>query len=498
MTRFLKNNWLIILVELLVISAFCVLYGRYGDIYVDSFREAYISEQMLSGKLLYKNIFCIYPPLGYMINALLFKFFGVSLKVLYFAGLFSAIGIFYFINKICKKFFDNLITSGILLFCTAGFVFSPNVFNPVFPYSYGMLYGLLFALISIYFALTKKFPLSYLFCSLAICSKIEFMLLLPALIYLSKKESWRKNFILFILPFIVVIMIILLQGTEITDILTSLGLIQITGQTDTIKEFYWSMGLIPTIHHIPLYLQNFLKFIFPFPYLIYQEIATWIFPVSLVLFMFKRKKLSEAEIFFVLSSILVSLKVFFGLTMQSYGVFYLSFALISICILLKGRLKKIFGIYLIVWALIIGYNNSQILIKKNFIISNEKGIVKVLPKDGKIISETIKFVDTLPNEAVVVIYPEELAVNYFTGRKSDDKFYSLIPLYTEVFGEETIIKRLEIKKPDYIIINDYNTFAYGFSKFGKDYAQNVMRYINDTYKKITPIETVHDILIYKK
>ena len=81
----------------------------------------------------------------------------------------------------------------------------------------------------------------------------------------------------------------------------------------------------------------------------------------------------------------------------------------------------------------------------------------------------------------VVVYPECLRINVLGNRRSDDKFYSLIPLYVETFGEEIIINRLNITKPEYIIINNYDTSAYYFKEFGIDYAQNVLKEIKKNY-----------------
>ena len=70
-----------------------------------------------------------------------------------------------------------------------------------------------------------------------------------------------------------------------------------------------------------------------------------------------------------------------------------------------------------------------------------------------------------------------------TERKSDNKFYSLIPLYVETFGEDMIIKRIDKYKPKYIIINNYNTSNYYYSYFGQDYAGKIMSYILENYVK---------------
>ena len=83
------------------------------------------------------------------------------------------------------------------------------------------------------------------------------------------------------------------------------------------------------------------------------------------------------------------------------------------------------------------------------------------------------------------MYPEGLIVNFLANRDSDNKFYSLIPLYVETFGEELIAKRFDYVKPKYIVISNYNTSNYYYSSFGQDYAGNLYKYIvnNYTYEK---------------
>ena len=69
--NFIKNNWQILIPELLIIISFITFWGRFGDIVIDSYREVYIPQQILEGKVIYKDLFVIYPPLAYLINAFL-------------------------------------------------------------------------------------------------------------------------------------------------------------------------------------------------------------------------------------------------------------------------------------------------------------------------------------------------------------------------------------------------------------------------------------------
>ena len=136
---FLKKHWQIILLNLIVLLCFILGYGRFGDVIFDSFREAYIPAQIIKGQVLYKNIFNIYAPFAYLFNALLFKIFGISLNVLYFAGLFTTLGIINLIFLISNKFLRKKYSFAITLFFITSSVLSANVFNCFFPYSYRLL-----------------------------------------------------------------------------------------------------------------------------------------------------------------------------------------------------------------------------------------------------------------------------------------------------------------------------------------------------------------------
>ena len=481
MKDFLKNNWQIILFEMLVITAFFVFYGKFGDMFVDSFREAYIPWQMNEGKCLYKDIFCIYPPLAYIINAILFKIFGAGINVLYFMGLLTTMGIFFLTYKISDMFLDKYTTFGTLAFILAGLVLSPNVFNSFFPYSYGMIYGLLFATGSIYCLINKKYPFAYLLYSLAICSKYEFILLLPLMIFVTKKTVWKKNLIALLLPPVVILTGLILTGTSFENIKTSVNLIGLMGQTDTLHFFYSSMGLIFRWEHLSLYLINFFKFILPFNWNLYQEVIMWIFPLILILFLIRNKTLEYREKILVAAALLVSIKVFFALTIQSYGVYFIPFALIALGILTPKKIKIYYGTLLIIWSVIIGFQNCNSLYNKDF----------------SELYKTADYISATSDKSTVAVYPEGLGVNFISKRNGDSKFYSLIPLYVETFGEDIVIKRLELTKPEYIIINDFDTSAYYFKSFGKDYAKDIFNWVKKNYTLEKRIKNKHSFDIYK-
>lgn len=498
---FRTKNWQIILFNIILVLCFILGYGRFGDVIVDTFREAYIPEQMLNGQILYKNIFNIYPPLAYMINALLFMIFGIKLKVLYFAGFMAAAGVINLTFKIASKFMAKTYSLGIVLFFIAAACLSPNVFNLFCPYSFGILYGILFILASLYCALKSKYTAAYILYSLAICTKYEFIFLFPALIWISGNDNRIKNLLCFFFPIFIIFGILFLQGLNLNDISVSFQWITSMLSSKTLYWFYSVSGLVFRPQIIPIYLINFAKYFIPLMFVYYfrniwvilllaiylyfavdPEILIYIFPLIFSLTIIQYKKLSVKKRFIILSSLLLSAKLFFALTLKSYGVFFIPFALIPLFILIPKRFKKSLLILVITGALILGYKNLISLANKSIKVQTDRGVLYTSLYNGIGINVLINYIQNKTGrDDRILILPECLSVNFLTDRKSDNKFYSLIPLYVETFGEKLIIDRLKFTKPEYIVISNYDTSNYYYSYFGQDYAGDIFDFIIKNY-----------------
>ena len=286
---------------------------------------------------------------------------------------------------------------------------------------------------------------------------------------------------LVILPIIIIFLILVIQGLELKDILVLINIIKSMCQTDTLHWFYSITGLEFRLEHLILYTINFIKFIFPINWNFYQEVIIWALPVILLGTVVRYKKFNSNEKFILLATLIVSLKVFFATTLQSYSVYFLSLILISLFIITPKFLKKVLFVLLIIWSLIIGYSNTMSYLNKDFSIKNVVNYIK----------------NRTSVEDKVVVYPEGLAINILANRESDNKFYSLIPLYVETFGEELIIQRLKLIKPQYIIISNYDTSAYFFKQFGLDYGINISKWIEQNYMLETKINDKLEYKIYK-
>ena len=274
-----------------------------------------------------------------------------------------------------------------------------------------------------------------------------------------------KNLATFLLPVFLTCVILIYQGLRIDDIKATFDILNIMSSTQTLYWFYSVSGLIFRIELIPIYIINFIKFLIPIYWQQYQEIIIWILPFISIGLIFRFKNLNINQRFFAIASILICAKILFALNLQSYGVYFIPFALISLYIITPSRFKKFLSIILIIWSLIIGGFNINNLCHKK---TSYNIVIKYVKEN------------TLPKDRVLV-YPECLSINVLTNRNSDSKFYSLIPLYVETFGEDLIIKRLEKIKPEYIIINNYDTSTYYYKEFGKDYAQKILELIKKIY-----------------
>ncbi len=513
----IKKHWQLILFNVLTLLIFAVFYGHFGHIIIDSFREAYIPVQMLKGQVLYKDIFCVYPPLAYIINAFLMLIFGTKLRVLYFAGLLATLGILNSLYRISNKFLPKTYSLSIVMLTIAASVLSPNVFNFIFPYSYGIIYGILFVLLSVYFALKGKSKLAYIFYALAICSKYEFIFLLPILFWYSGKKEFLKSILNIIATIFIVFLPLLVMGLRVNDLSNICQTILTMSSTKTLYWFYSISGLTFRLELIPIYGINFLKCFIPLAFLYFfrhwlvtllilvyfcftisPAIFVYIFPLLLILLIFSYKNLNLNKKFLVFSTLAISLKLFFALTLLSYGVYFLPLAVLSLFIVIPRRYKKSLLIIVFIMSFTFSAKNIISLSEKNIKIETENGIVYSNDYYGNSIKELISYINdnTRDNDKILVL-PETTAINFLTKRSSDNKFYSLIPLYIETFGEENIIERLYNNKPKYIVISNYDTSNYYYSYFGQDYAQQIYDYILTNYAPIKQVGKGFVFIVFK-
>lgn len=549
MKRFLKENYFLIILWVLCITALYIYQGHYTDIMLDFGREVFYPQRILEGKVLYKDLFAIYGPFAYLLNALLYKFFGTNLSTLYAAGILSSLLFVSGIYLIAEKFMSKFLSFSIGIFTIAAGVSTGILFNFSFPYSWAMLYGIIAFVYSILFLIKYKTDnknlflyISSLLCGVCIACKYEFavfgILLFAYLIYIGIKDfkTGIKAVCAFFAAPLISFGTLFIQGLSLNDLITSLNNVKEMTQTETLKHFYQSVGVYFHPQVLPLLFFTFIKtsvslgsliagvalfnknkfasvfvtfigLLLSLWFLTDTKILTFIF-LPILLFVtgiicYKKLKNNIPLLIIVISGLAISLKSIWGMLILSYASYYISFVLIAFFALLFNCINKkyqtITAVYMLLLAFFIWFiNNAEFYNIKN-LISTSKGEICTYSQLAKSTNELISFITKNTNQNDrVVIFPEGLMINFLTDRKSDDYYNSMLPLYTESFGEEKIVEHFENNKPEYFILTNENMKDYGFNNICNDYAFELCTFINTNYDNVKTIDYGYRYLVFKR
>lgn len=530
-----------------LICGIVLTYAHHGNLIIDNGREVYLPTQILSGHILYKDIFNIYGPFSYMFNTFLFKIFGINLNVLYITGCICAFSIVNLIYLISRKFLSEFLSFSIALLTIATGILNLNLFNFVFPYSYGMLYGLVSFLISFLLLLKyQKTPdktfylyLSSFFAGLSFANKYDFLpyalVILSAMIKIKPlrlKEYYYTVFSLACIP-VFCFGVLFLQGLKLSEMANAFLLTKKISQTQTLKYFYQIQGAYFNKKTMGFLFINFIRTIVPLSLLIYgfktkRKILSAVIillaaisasllvnPASfaflpiliiiLALINFKKIQQSPSLLLLTLSAIAISFKSFWGLATLNYGVFFLSFLLITALALASEMLKNkninfdTIGVYILIAAAISGYTNLLPLKVKTFSIDSNKGRFFTNAAFYYSTNDLINYINKNTKKTdKIVILPEGLMINFMTQRPSDNLYFSLIPLYVETFGEDKIINHFKKSKPEYIVFNNWDTSNYYFHHICEDYALSFCSFVATNYTQVKLIDKNFRYLVFKR
>lgn len=545
MGRVCKDLKILISLWVMLILAIIFTYAHHGHLIIDSGREVYYPVQILTGKILYKDLFNIYGPFSYMLNALLYKVFGINLNVLYASGYVCSLLIVTLIYKLSRRFLPEFISFAVAFYTISVGTFNFHLFNFVFPYSYGMLYGLVGFLASVWFLLnyekdSDKFYNLYLSCffaGISVANKYEFLIYLIVLIYavFKIKALEFKQYLYAIFSFLSIpvlcLGILFLQGLRINDLVSAIVTIKKMSETQTLKYFYLTQGVYFHKDTIPFVILNFIKTAIPFSvfysafgvknklfsFVLFSLaiilISFWTNPITFIFFPmlllgltalnFKNLKNNTGLMILSLCAISLSIKSIWGLNTLNYGVFFVSFLLIAITSLIFEKHKEInpkaVGYYVLILAIVLAFQNFYSMGIKSFYLKTDRGGVYTSRDFYNSSNELIKYINENTKKTDrIVILPEGAFVNFLTDRPSDDYYISLLPLYVETFGEEKIINHFKANKPEYIVFNNWNTKDYYFKYICQDYALGFCSFVLQNYTQQKVIDNGFRYLIYKR
>lgn len=532
--EFLKNYKYHLLLSIFCIIGLCFFLGNYSGILIDFGREVYYPEQMLQGKVLYKDLFNIYGPLSYQINAVLYKIFGIKLSTLYFAGSVCSLGIVSGIYLIARRFLSEFLSFSVGVFTIAIGITTTSIFNFHFPYSWAMVYGLLAFLYSLYFLIKSvsaqnsslenniNLCISAFLAGISIACKYDFLLYsLVVLFFIIKNNNWKAFLCLISVP-ILSYGILFLQGMKFSDLLNILNITKLMAKSKTLTYFYQNSGVYFSLPVIPHDIFSFLFFSIPFGGVLLSrdffnrkniaiKILSVIFGIVSLFFLFvllsaktnyifdfilvfvfvfalsTYKKLNPILTVLTVSTLLASAKIFWAVLIGNYGTYYVSVAIVTALALLFNilpkKLEKITGIIVLLISLFFISMNFNGLYGQEIV--TEKGKIKTGFSQAVNTNNLIKFInENTKKDDKILILPEGMMINFLTNRKSDDFYNSFLPLYTETFGEEKIVNHYKSDKPEYIILSNLNMKDYYFNYICQDYAQQFCQFILDNYNQV--------------
>lgn len=208
-------------------------WAAWGNLTVDSGHEAYVPWVLSQGKMLYRDVWFMYPPASPYVNSYLFRLFSPRLEVLYWAGSLAALGSALFLYLAGLRIGSRLagwMGAAVLL----ADAFQPSLFCFPLPYSFGTVYACLAACCFLWLVLSAAVSDGWLWILLAAAvaafaslSKIEFgaASFLTLAIFIAvrsyRRRSWKialRDFCAtlpgLLLCFIVVRWMVSIRGTE--------------------------------------------------------------------------------------------------------------------------------------------------------------------------------------------------------------------------------------------------------------------------------------------
>ena len=175
-------------------------WAAWGDLTVDSGHEMYVPAMLAAGKVLYRDVWFMYPPAAPYFNSYLFHIFGVHLNVLYWAGSLAALGSAIFLYLAGMSFGSWLIgwTAGEVVLVQA---FGQGLFCFPLPYSFSAVYGCFTACLFLWFIVEaiRSGRFTWMFgagtaAAVALLLKLEFgVACYGTLLLLIVADSWRQR-----------------------------------------------------------------------------------------------------------------------------------------------------------------------------------------------------------------------------------------------------------------------------------------------------------------
>lgn len=488
------------LLILTIIAVFFILGSNIYSPYSDIGREFYLTERVLDGDVLYKDIFNVYSPWGYWLNAIIIKIFGSNINIFGVIGLITSILTIIPLFLITKAYTNRNVAFTTSLFLIFSCIYYPSISNRITPYSYSIIYALCATVWSFFFlhkyltSENKKFLyISALLAGLSICFKYEYIGFIAIISGISiYKEEYIKPLIYMAIMPIISLIVLLFQHCTFGDLFIALNYMISVSKSHSANYFYQYAGIAPTIDNIK---NSFLNLLNPQ----FRSIFAPICIINIILLLFSIKKKDLLLSILILTGILTSIKTLGGLSFEIYGTYFFPLLFISLIAFIYRNITVAKPIIISVICLILSsfyfiytINESNKLVP----VSTSKGNFKI---PQVFYNSTIDILEYISNNTKrndnVLILPEGTLINFLTNRKSDPYLYYLIPPNAEIFSKEFILN--QINETDYVITTNIQYPWYGEKSFMTGYGREFMNLLNKEFELIAIVGKNLKFYVYK-
>lgn len=546
----------IILLAIFSLFYFFVLafmFGRYGSLMNDCGREVFVPSLILEGKVLFKEVFSMYNPLSYQINAIFYFLFGKSLYTLYYAGIVNAYIMLLGVYFCARIFVKPKFCFGLIFFISCFFVLEPSLcMNYIFPYAYAFAYALTcFVYFVLFFILwLKTAPENWiiqlcvsLMLGLSAAYKIEYALcVIPFVIFLVyKKINLRLlffNMLAIILPSALSWGILFLQGLNISDVVSYLEFLKRTINSQ--EYIHYSKVYLASVQYLNIHYKSILVLAAisllltvintvcistclqrergliknTIKYIVFIVVCFYLTPMAVFRFeysLFSYTLFSAAvfSLYFLIKNkddalLLFMLTVFAFCTSIRCGFFFINDYSIFMAVVplllnfifiyklsLSEKIQNAFLVFLIFISIFnICYRVKDSYYRHNLKLNTTKGYIY---ESEAVVDCNKKAIDWINQNTkstdTVLILPEGPFLNFITDRQTNNMYYQLIPNHIAGFGEDNIVKQLAQNPPDYIIVNLLDYSAYGTKTFGINFGLKIAEFIISNYTFTKKITT---------
>jgi hypothetical protein len=110
---------------------------------------------------------------------------------------------------------------------------------------------------------------------------------------------------------------------------------------------------------------------------------------------------------------------------------------------------------------------------------------RALPSEGNAVTGALKMIDERAGRSqTLAVLPEGVLINYLSRRPNPTPYTTYMGVELEAFGEERMTESYERHPPDFILLVHRDTTEYGRQFFGRDYGEELGRWIMSHYRPV--------------